>query len=244
MKIETLNDRIANAKAKIEKKGETINKKEALIQKKEAKLQKMGYSLESDIHEVSKESSEAFWLMCDIEHLKEDIERNTSEIEETKNSLNKYELQLAGELEKESIILKEFPEAMKQMQAELIEKWDAWDIQRRNQIREDRKNLDYRTFSKKYTWADKEFGYKTDEQIHSSNIQDAKYMVLNLYYRVKNITGEITDWAELTLAPSSMGATLNGFVQGKEGRASVESILAGGYNIQRLHVRVLVHDCK
>ena len=55
-------------------------------------------------------------------------------------------------------------------------------------------------------------------------------------------TGEITSWAGIHLEAGSYCAVLNGYVEGKEGRARVESILAGGYNIQRLHIRVLVKE--
>lgn len=64
-----------------------------------------------------------------------------------------------------------------------------------------------------------------------------------MYYRVKKFTGEITDWSGVHACQGTWGMTvLNGYVVGKEGRAFVESILAGGYNIQRLHIRVLVKE--
>lgn len=37
---------------------------------------------------------------------------------------------------------------------------------------------------------------------------------------------------------------INGIISGPKGRFSVKSIFAGGYNIQCLHVRVLVHKLK
>lgn len=241
MRIETLKERIENAKTKIEKKGNTVLKKEALILKKTAKLEKMGFTLET----VDRSNSDAFWLGCDIEHLKEDIERNSREIEEIKASLAKYEMQMAGELEKESILIRDIPESMKRMQAELVEKWDAWDIERRNEILKDYREMSYTDFSKKYKWQDREWMYSTDEQIHKANMQDAKELIINLYHRIRHITGEVTDWSGIYATVGTWGGTvLNGKVVGKEGIATVESIYAGGYNIQRLHVRVLVHEWK
>ena len=68
-------------------------------------------------------------------------------------------------------------------------------------------------------------------------------LIINLYYRVRNITGEIVDWSGISAEVGTQGfPVLTGYVIGKEGRAFVETILAGGYNIQRLHIRVLVHE--
>ena len=241
MRLETLRERIENAKTKIEKKQNTITKKIATIEKKEQKIIKLGYDPKSNRYEW--DNDDARWLAFDIEHLKDDIERNEQEIEETKKSLEKYEAQLNGEIEKESILLKDIPESMKRMQTELVEKWDAWDIEYREVVRRQYHSMAYRDFFQKYNMSDYNLMYKTDEQIHNSNMQDAKELILNLYYRVKDITGEVTDWSRIRTNAGTWGMTvLNGIVIGKEGRARVESILAGGYNIQRLHVRVLVHE--
>lgn len=241
MRLDTLKERIENAKAKIEKKQNTITKKEALIEKKSDKVRKMGFDINMT-HFTTEESKDAYWLVCDIEYLRNDIERLKDEVEETKKSLEKYEKQLAGELEKEKIILTEIPESMKRMQEELVKGWDEYDIKRRNKIREDRRNMEYVEWGQKYSTNERmHLMYQTDEQIHNDNVQSAKYMILDLYYRVKAITGEVTDWSGIECEMGNMGAVLTGKVIGKEGIATVETILAGGYNIQRLHVRTLVH---
>lgn len=241
MKLTTVQDRINNAKAKIEKKSGTIEKKTKLIAKKEEQLFKLGYSRETKWDAAKTDSREAYWMICDIENLEDDIIRLNKEIEETKKSLEKYEMQLAGAMERERILLKEIPETMKRMQQELVEKWDVWDIERRNQMKLDYQTMGYHEFLNKYRGQDYQFRYKTDEQIHNDNMEDAKALILDLYYRVKEITGEVTDWDGVRLTGGNMGCVLNGFVIGKEGRCEVESIYAGGYNIQRLHIRVLVH---
>ena len=233
MRIETLSERIANAEQKISKKQATILKKQSLIAKKQQLLDAKG----------EPDSPETNLLKWDIEHYTEDISRLEREIAATTATLDGYRKQLAGLMERESVLIKEMPDVLKGLQAELVERWDRWDIERKDRIRTDYRELDYKEFSRKYTHADVMFKSKSDEQIHDDNIQSAENLIIDLIYRVRKITGEITDWSDVRASAGTGGFTvLNGLVIGKEGRAKVESITAGGYNIQRLHIRVLVHS--
>jgi len=114
--------------------------------------------------------------------------------------------------------------------------------------------LRYRQFKEDYIYAPfkKKFGvgvqYATslwnmsDEDIHKENVENGKRIILDLVNRVTKITGPITSWSGLHLTQGNGGwSVLNGIVEGEDGRAEVETILAGGYAIQRLHARTLVH---
>lgn len=229
MKIETLKDRISKAEEKIIKKQNTITKKTALIEKKNAMIEK------------ETNENERYWLVCDTNHLREDILRIEREIKETEKTLENYRAQLAGEIKRENMLTLEVPETLKTLQNELVTEWDEYDKRRRDKMNEDRRTMDYHEWCMKYRGQDTELRYKTDEQIHDSNVRDAEAIIINLVNRVKSITGEITSWAGMHIAPNNMGwSILNGRVEGKEGIAYVESIGAGGYNIQRYHIRVLV----
>lgn len=85
---------------------------------------------------------------------------------------------------------------------------------------------------------------QTDEWIHKQNQRDGENLILDLLKRVTKITGPVTDWSGLHVTQGNMGAVLNGYVIGEDGKAEVESILAGGWNVQRLHVRTLVKPIK
>jgi hypothetical protein len=206
----------------------------------------MGYDPKGDKYQAqgTDDHSEVYWTVCDIESLESDIKRLGREIEEAKATLEKYKAQLAGELEKEAQFIKEVPAQAKDMEQMLIEQWDESDKHRRDFLRKERSELNYMEFFKHYNGTDYEFALKTDEEIHNANFKTARAFVLDLLNRTKEITGEIVSWDDVHLTVGTNGfPVLNGYVEGKEGRALVESIYAGGYNIQRLHVRVLVKAC-
>lgn len=228
MNIKTLTERIANAEKKIQKKQATIIKKHGWIEKKTATLDSLP-------------ESERKWAEFDIKDWKEDIGRIQKEIEETKKTLENYQKQLSGEIERQKSWVSEVPEVLKSFQTQLVEKWDTQDMTKREQMNEDYRTMSYHDFLKKYRGQDTQLRHKTDEQIHDANVKDAKGIILNLVNRVKGITGDITDWKYLRVTIGTYGgAVLNGLITGKEGRCCVESIGAGGYNIQRYHIRVLV----
>ena len=231
MKIETLKERIEKKENQIEKKKNTIEKKRILITKKLNQSEK-----EKNKFEANYKISEAKWL-------EKDIERLEKEIKEAEETIEKYKEQLAGEIEKEEQFIKEVPEQVKEMERMLIEKWDISEKKRREWLAEEEKNFGYRAFIREHSRAEYEFIMATDEQIHKWNERDARVFVLDLLNRTKAITGEVTSWDEIRLEMGNSFPVLNGYVTGKEGRAKVESILAGGYNIQRMHVRVLVKEC-
>ena len=77
---------------------------------------------------------------------------------------------------------------------------------------------------------------ESDEDIQKRNHRKVVNMIYDLIARCEKKVGEITSVKYLHVGIKC----LEGFVEGTKGRVEVRSIFAGGYNIQRLHVRVLV----
>ena len=111
----------------------------------------------------------------------------------------------------------------------------------REYFRDEYKKLDYHEFWKKY----RSYGYNlmhtSDEEIEKENKKAIDNLILNLLNRVIEKTGKITDTKYLKVTSGNNGyAVINGIILGEKGRAVVESIGAGGYNIQKYHIRTLV----
>lgn len=70
--------------------------------------------------------------------------------------------------------------------------------------------------------------------------KQAKYE--DMVVRVTSITGPITDASNLSIG--NQRGELNGIIIGENGKVRIETISAGGYNIQRYHYRVLIHEIR
>lgn len=82
-------------------------------------------------------------------------------------------------------------------------------------------------------------GYELDEAKLDRVLEEEKNRKYKeLLDRVTEVVGTITDASNLTIG--NQNGEINGFVIGHEGKCSVETISAGGYNIQCFHYRVLV----
>ena len=214
--------------------------------------------------------NEIYWLNCDLFDCIESISNAFDAIEEKERIIANQIQQLAKINEKNDSI-SSLPEVFVAFRDGVAEMWDAWDQMRRASVQEDqdylaeinqrlyhmprdeayREALDsYYKISEeirsKYSGAEwSELPSKTDEQIHAENIDSANILILNLCNRVQAITGDITDASGLKLSRGNQGCTvINGIVHGVNGTAKVQSVGAGGYNIQRFHIRTLVHAMK
>lgn len=72
-----------------------------------------------------------------------------------------------------------------------------------------------------------------DQYLDKTLSDEVRSKRLGLYYRCVNAAGVLTD-------VSSLAVGENGSVIGDQDKTNVETIYAGGYNIQCLHYRVLV----
>jgi len=246
MTKETALDRIAKAEEFIAKKQNTIVKHEASMAKKQSQVEKiLGtecpdhilHTVEMQEMGLSREDANTiYWLLCDIEHLGESIWQSKKAIAEKEEKLPEYRKALAEAEEVERILADEIPEALKAAKTEMVERWTQADIAERERMFKDRQELEWKEFTKKWTYSVRDSLSKTDEEFRKANEKDATMWMVDLYNRVKDITGNITDARYLRWG----GKSLEGHIVGENGIADVTTIGAGGYNIQRFHLRVLV----
>ena len=242
-----LQERLEKAQAKVEKCKATIERHKAQAEKKLQNIRKNGwdennrYALYVEGAErQSKEYYDSYWAICEYEHKLDDIKSAESKLEEAEQVVANWQVKLDKQVTLELTLANEVPEAFKQARAELVERWVAYDIKARDIMFKRKKELSYEEFRKIWRYSEEEALKKTDEQFRKIEEMEADIWLLNLYNRVKDITGEITDCSHIHWG----GKALDGYVVGKNGRAVVETIGAGGYNIQRFHLRVLVHKMK
>lgn len=247
MTREFAEERIKKAQETIEKKASLIEKKKATIEKKTADLKKLGFEYEAvknlrtcDLvaQGVTQETAyKVIDLVWSIDGCYGSIKSAEDAIKDKELALVGYNKALEEIEQTEKIIANEIPEALQAARIELVARWTRYDLEEKAQMLKDRAEMDWKEFSKKWKYSRQMDLSRTEEEFRKINEREATLWMLDLYRRVKDITGDITDASDIRFA----GKALNGTITGKNGIARVETIGAGGYNIQRFHLRVLVH---
>lgn len=231
-----LKERLEKAQAKVEKCEATIERHKVQAEKKLKIIKDNGWEMDARKY-AQIGNDEAWWTISDYEDKLEDIKGAEKKLEEAKQIALNWQSKLDSQIKLELTLANEVPEAMKQARAELVESWVEADINDRDCMLRKKKELSHEEFRKIWKYSEEEALRHTDEEFRKIEEHEADYWLLNLYNRVKEITGEVTDCSCLKWG----GKCLDGYVVGKNGKARVETIGAGGYNIQRWHLRVLVH---
>ena len=222
MDIEKLQERIDKAQEKIDKKLNTIEKAKIRIEKLNAKLEKCKYHNDEELYseEGKKNSTSDEWFeswqtILKLKDAHNSITSNLKEIKKTEETLKKYQNQMVKENNNLNKV-ENIPEILKNLIEKIIEENDKLAMNDPKEIR-------------------------SSEEIHKDNVEFANYLVLNLITRTENVVGEITLWNELRITAGSHHLPVfNGIVNGTKGNAIIETIEAGGWNVQRWHLRVLV----
>lgn len=132
------------------------------------------------------------------------------------------------------------PDCLKDFRKTLVETWNKQDLQKKEDI------LSYtethKDWLQKWSWEDFYWANEaTEDSISNLNLKNANVILADLIKRTFKKCGEIVSWKKLFVTCGNQGfAVLNGLVEGTKGNAKIESIYAGGNNIQKLHIRVLV----
>ena len=150
------------------------------------------------------------------------------------------------EEEKSQAFKNSLPKILIELMDNLVKNMDTYDFKVKKFLLKKFEELGKDEFASQYGKS----GYNlalinySDEYIHKVNMTDAEILVKQLISKTKSVTGDIVKLEGIDIAPGNKGVSLNGRVIGKKGQCNVESIIAGGYNIQKEHIRVILKNKK
>ncbi len=244
---------VEKTKEGLRKAVEKLDKKIALLEKYKAKAIKQRESIVAKgwdpddryCRQGTPEHQDCYWAVCDYKETLNSIKRTESAIEDLNGTVSHWREKLDKALA-EAKEHDELPEILITVENNIVTEWNRFDFERRANLKSEYAVMDHKDFIRRFTYSGYSFMRLTNDEIKKSNERSARALVLNLWKRVKDITGTVTDTSNLfiTGANEYEGIALNGSVIGENGVANVESILAGGYNIQKLHIRTLVRKKK
>lgn len=248
MTSKELQERLTKAQEKLTKKEALVKKYEAKAEKVKAQIIARGWDLEAGKYQKhtngsmqSDEAHDCYWTFCDLEDAQDSIKSTLKAIEEQRRIVEKWADAVETEKKKEKTVAFEYPEIFTQYKNNLVDHWTKYDMSTAEFYRKEYERLGYRDFFQKYKGSAYDMMHAKEEDFRRQNEKAADRLLLNLWNRVKEKVGTPTEYhLNLEHGNEWEGLAINGFVKGTDGSAVVESILAGGYNIQKLHIRTIV----
>lgn len=183
---------------------------------------------------------------------KEDLKNNTTPqipvieefLENWKKSAREYYLQQVEALEKfEAEYTNNLDEVMKDLETKYGKTAVLkMSVEVKKELK-DRKvdytsrNMYIKTHFNSVTVELSQLGSEMNDKLESLLSSEVNKKRADFYARCYKVVGDITDASSLHVGRNG---SINGTIVGKLGKAVVETIMAGGYNVQVLHYRVLV----
>lgn len=240
MKSTELKEKLDKAIERVHKIEGTIERHKKQADKKLTELKKHNWS-DNPMDHSGTGNHEAYWLACEYQDKLSDMKNSQKNLIKAQEIAKNWEDKYNKQLELERHYQFEMPEAFKTLKDILVENWTKFDVEEQEHYYKKYKELGYKTFIQRYSRNRWDYLRSHNEQdFREENEKAAENWILDLYNRIKRETGEIVTWNNITASPKG----LNGYVKGKLGAVNVETIMAGGYNIQRLHYRVILHKVK
>lgn len=192
------------------------------IEKNETKLEKAKALLAKKEAKAAKKSEmdefEYSYLLEEIEGKKYQIEELEALIERQRKQLETAKDEISEKTKKE-LIMKQLPELPKVLK----------------DLRDD---LETRIFDMLIRENEDKKSYKRDEEVlKRDSAYEANLLVKDVWAKIFEKTGNLIECDVY-----NGGWQINGIFKGEKGTAKVQTVFAGGYNIQCLHMRTLVHE--
>ena len=183
---------------------------------------------------------------------KEDLKNNTTPqipvieefLENWKKSARDYYLQQVEALEKfENEYTNNLDEVLKELEikygktAVLKKSAEVKKELKDRKVDYTSRNIYIKTHFNSVTVELSKLGSEMNERLESLLSSEVNKKRADFYARCYKVVGDITDASSLHVGKNG---SINGTIVGKLGKAVVETIMAGGYNVQVLHYRVLV----
>lgn len=209
-----------------------------------------------DVWQYDEATRKSIWDLEDWENQLEESEKKLREDEAKKERQWQTYLKAAAEQKK----VDELPPAVIELRDNLTDEYIKYYREIKQEIKDaiqkdraegeriaNEKGLPpyrYTGYEENYEALCKKYGRKfisnvrmmSDSDIVRDGNEYGRHYVIDLMARVTKHVGNITDTSRL----HTNGYALNGIVEGEGGIVRLETILAGGWNIQRLHNRVMI----